>query len=226
MDKQKLNDLFNKTHFFAGLLHETSTKETIGPNMINVLRKSALALQEAMAETGLLMDPDCLHGPNTSFNIREEAEAGDDALDNRVAPVVPKPWMADTAEEEMPEHLTSEVPDDKLYDKLYNDDEEPEMLEVIDEEEEENMDMSPEGKYPDMSYFTIVEKVNYRSSLFDNSKKALDDTMILLSSLTGYSKAVEYLQEKLHWHPESNEQQATFLTKLHECFCKGKKVEE
>lgn len=106
-----------------------------------------------------------------------------------------------------------------------NEHEEISTLEIFDEEDEEPRDIeSVEGKRPDMSYFTIVEKVNFRQTLFNGNKRALDDLMNKLEMMTGYAQAEQFLRDEMHFIPESDETHAAFMTKLHECFRMGEKI--
>ncbi len=98
------------------------------------------------------------------------------------------------------------------------DEDEPDAVEILEEEEDEAHDPGVEGKHPDLSFITINERVRYRQNLFGGSKELFDEAMALLQSLTSYADARRYLIDDLEWNPADDEIQAEFLEKLYLCF--------
>lgn len=216
MDNLNLNPLLEEAIIFEGLVSIIKTRKEITTDHVRLMAEHALKLQSLMKETGLL-----------SFIERDGLSSG--SLTEHNGPLIENDSEENRHSEEMLTDRPTPHDPAEEYDSSaeYNIDDEESIssIELV-EDEEEHRDLSPEGKLPDLSYFTIVEKVNYRSTLFDGNKSELEKLMKTLAGIEGFSAASIYLKEILHWHPDTNDHQATFLAKLHECYCQGTPVEK
>lgn len=147
-----------------------------------------------------IVSPVGMHGPCVRIPAESEQE-NPETVERTHEPCVP------TGDESPSAYYTAD-----------EDDPEPDAVEILDDEDDEEQDPGVEGKHPDLSFITINERVRFRQNLFGGSKEQFDEAMALLQSLTSYADARRYLIDDLEWNPADDEIQAEFLEKLYLCF--------
>lgn len=236
MDIQQIKALLERVHTFEGRLIEYVTCGDAAGNSHVSLQKEAEELLLQMTVCGLTHDAvrnDAEDLSKTLSSMYEQDDTATNAVgvmhepsdmddcDNDVKPIVSPAWQAVApVSDVMPENLmpaASMMPAGDGEDEYY-DDEDDDNLEVYEEDEDDLPLPGTEGKHPDLSYITINERARFRNHIFGGSKEKFDEAMRVLESLNGYKEAESYICNDLEFSPESDDVQAEFLEKIHECF--------
>lgn len=222
MDRHTLQSLLDAVHLLEGRLIEylVGDDRQRPAGCCDSLGEAAHTVAAMLEQSGLAADlSHTLSGMYDSGNYSgDSCHSADDAnnSDDEVAPVISPAWRtASSPVDEEPHSLTAASDDEEYY---ADDDDNAENLEVFDDEETDSGSSSTEGKHPDLSYITINERARFRDNLFGGSKEEFDAAMTLLQQLTSYREAVNYFCNDLEWTPETDDVQAEFLDKIHECF--------